>query len=83
MQCDIIILFYCNIMQLYNVLKFSGVIKDLLGAYDLIFYIASGMSIYVSISTAFAAVSLRRRKQRERAFGRKDYQEIEYKSFKQ
>lgn len=78
-----IIQFLLYFILFHNVFNFSGVIKDLLGAYDLVFYIASGMSIYVSITTLLAALSMRRRKQRERAFGRKDYLEIEYKSLKQ
>ncbi|XP_053383049.1 monocarboxylate transporter 3-like [Mercenaria mercenaria] len=39
----------------------GGMVKDLLGTYDLIFYIASGVSAYMSVSTIVAAYSIRRR----------------------
>jgi hypothetical protein len=44
----------------------SGYIKDTLGDYVLAFYIAAGVSIYISLTTGVVALVIKKRKERHR-----------------
>jgi hypothetical protein len=53
-------------------LLFLGFIFDIFGVYDVAFYTAAVMGVYISVTTTFAAVLVKRRKKRDA-----EYKEIE------
>ncbi|XP_060598076.1 monocarboxylate transporter 12-like isoform X2 [Ruditapes philippinarum] len=58
--------------------QFGGFIKDTLGDYNLAFYIAAGVSIYMSLTTGIVALVLRKRKQQKKYMPVQGKTEVKY-----